>query len=277
MRAILEDIQSRQVNQSFVAYEFTVPFFEFKWHYHPEYELTLIKKGKGKRIIGDSHQFFLDFDLVFIGPGLPHTWFSDSGHEDCEAVVIQFREIFIQHFIKLKEFYPVTKLLIDSKQGLFFKGNEDLYKKIMALPGQEGLTRVSELLTVLQLLAEQNGQALSSKDYTIHKNTKTFKRINLVCQHIQSHYQEKLSIEKVAGMLFLTKSAFCKFFKRAMKTPFSDYVNDIRIGHSCRMLTASDKTIKEIALECGFESLTYFNRVFQKKNGMTPSRYRALK
>lgn len=274
MRAILEEIQLKEANHSFVAYSFVVPYFEFKWHYHPEYELTLIKNGKGKRIIGDSHRSFTQYDLVLLGPDLPHTWFSDYGEEACEAVVIQFTESFLQHFIKLKEFNSLNKLLIKSKQGIYFECNDSLLQKIIELPGQQGIFRVSGLLNILQILADQDIQLLSSKEYTNSKNTKTFKRINTVCQFIQNHYHEKLTIEQAAKMVFLTKSAFCKFFIRAMKTSFSDYVNEIRISHSCRMLTASDKTVREIALDCGFDSLTYFNRVFQKKMAMTPSQFR---
>ena len=55
---------------------------------------------------------------------------------------------------------------------------------------------------------------------------------------------------------------------------FSDYVNDFRIGNACYMLTETDKTISQIALEVGFENLTYFNRVFLKKKICTPKQYR---
>ena len=55
---------------------------------------------------------------------------------------------------------------------------------------------------------------------------------------------------------------------------FSDYVNDIRIGNACQQLTESDKTIGEIAFDSGFESLTYFNRVFLKKKSATPRAFR---
>lgn len=59
-----------------------------------------------------------------------------------------------------------------------------------------------------------------------------------------------------------------------MKVTFSDYVNDIRIANACKLLSFSDHTVKEIAAETGFESLTYFNRVFSKKKNCTPSVFR---
>jgi hypothetical protein len=76
MKAAFENIETLKGNLAYVAYSFTVPFFEFKWHYHPEYELTLITSGSGKRIIGDSHEHFSDGYLVVGGWVLPNRWSS---------------------------------------------------------------------------------------------------------------------------------------------------------------------------------------------------------
>jgi len=57
---------------------------------------------------------------------------------------------------------------------------------------------------------------------------------------------------------------------------FSDYVNDFRIGKACAILVESDKTINQIATEAGFENQAYFNRVFLKKKGCTPKRFREI-
>ncbi|MBK8622462.1 MAG: AraC family ligand binding domain-containing protein [Saprospiraceae bacterium] len=71
--------------------------FEFKWHFHPEYELTFIVKGNGIRLIGNSNQEFCDNDFVLIGPNLPHTWFGKAnGNEEFEAKAIQMPVDFIE-------------------------------------------------------------------------------------------------------------------------------------------------------------------------------------
>jgi AraC-like DNA-binding protein len=81
-------------------------------------------------------------------------------------------------------------------------------------------------------------------------------------------------LKQVADLIFLTESNFCKFFKKATGKTFSDYVNEIRINEACRLLIQSEKTINQISYECGFETLSYFNRVFLKKKNFTPSNYR---
>ena len=110
MKPLLEDIGKKRGAHSFLAFEIKQNKLEFYWHYHPEYELTYIVNGKGRRLIGDHHEYFESGDLVLIGPGLPHTWVSDSSmKEQCEAVVIQFSVDFIERFTDLDEFNNTNK------------------------------------------------------------------------------------------------------------------------------------------------------------------------
>lgn len=275
MKALYEDITSKKGSESFLAYAFTVPQFEFKWHYHPEYELTLITKGKGKRLVGDNYGNFEAGDLVLLGSGLPHTWSSDRFQEKkVSAVVIQFSDEFIRKFLTLQEFNKISRLLASSDRGLFFPDSKKLSVELEKVPEQNGIGKITSLLTILQKLTGLKSKRLSSEYFNAVKSEETENRINKVCQFIQKKAAENISLAQIAGLIHLSRSAFSKFFKRATGKTFSDYVNDIRIGNACYLLTETDKTIHEIAFETGFESLTYFNRVFLKKKGVTPRDFR---
>jgi AraC-like DNA-binding protein/quercetin dioxygenase-like cupin family protein len=275
LKAAYEDIASKKGSESFLAYAFTIPCFEFKWHYHPEYELTLITRGKGKRLVGDSYENFEAGDLVLLGPNLPHTWTSDeTKNKTVSAVVIQFSKDFIQRFLELKEFAEVAALLASADRGLFFPNAKVDSGELKRLPALAGVEKITLLLLILQKLVVQKHKKLSSEYFHIVKGEETERRINKICQYIQIHSAERVTLEQVATLVHLSRSAFSKFFKRATGKTFSDYVNDIRIGNSCFMLCESDKAISEIAYETGFESLTYFNRVFLKKKGVTPKVFR---
>lgn len=275
MRALYEDIPSKKGNESFLGYSFTVPFFEFRWHYHPEYELTLITSGTGKRLVGDSYESFEAGDLVLIGPDLPHTWSSDKmNNKNVSAIVIQFSADFIQRFLTLQEFDKVSALLATADRGLFFPKAEVVQQKLVALTDLSGIEKITSLLGILQQLTTFTYHQLSSAYFHASKGEETESRINKVCQYIQQQARENISLEEAAALIHLSRSAFSKFFKRATGKTFSDYVNDIRIGNACYLLTESDKAINEIAYETGFESLTYFNRVFLRKKGITPRKFR---
>lgn len=280
MRAQFEDIRSKKGSQSFLAYHLHLPSFLFKWHYHPEYELTLITKGDGKRLIGDSYENFNDGDLVLIGPGMPHTWVSSNRKRkgQVSAVVIQFHSAFIQSFLQHEEFNSIAKLLDGCKYGYYFaqKHSRKIAEEIDRLPHKQGVEKITSLINILEQLSGQHATSLASDSFTPVKGFQNEKRINKVCQYIQRHAMDKISLAKTASLVHLSTTAFCKFFKRATGKTYSDYVNDIRIGQACHLLLESDKTVAEIAYGCGFESLTYFNRVFLKKKKITPTKFRTL-
>lgn len=275
MKAQFENIASKKGNESFLAYALTVPSFEFKWHYHPEYELTLITRGEGRRLVGDSYNNYTTGDLVLLGRELPHTWTSEAVKDkSVSAVVVQFPADFIERFTGLDEFKRIGAMLASADRGLFFPESNAVNTRLEKLPDLSGFEKVTTLLAILHDLAGLQYEKLSSEYFQVVKGQQTENRINQVCQHIQKHSDEPLNLEQVAGLIHLSRSAFSKFFKRATGKTFSDYVNDIRVGKACYLLTDTDKPVNEIAHETGFESLTYFNRVFLKKKGITPRQFR---
>lgn len=278
MRPSFEDIGSRKGNASFVAYDLRVPAFPFKWHYHPEYELTLITRGSGKRMVGDSHESFTAGDLVLAGPDLPHTWVSDRVQRGgAAAVVIQFPESFVQDFLHWPECEAIARLLKASVHGLHFPARRSraVAEAITALPALSGLHRITALIEILQALSRLRSEPLVSDYFSFVKGKEAGQRINKVCRHIQQHASTTIALGDVAAMVNLTPSAFCRFFKRVTGKTFSDYVNEVRIGHACSLLTETDQTVSEIAFATGYESLTYFNRVFLRKKGESPRSFRA--
>jgi AraC-like DNA-binding protein len=288
MKPLFEDIGSKRGANSYVAYRYATAAFPFLWHYHPEYELTLILEGWGERMVGDSHEYFSPGDLVLLGPGLPHTWVSAV---PSAAVVIQFSEAFIAPIVQMPECECIRQLLSQASQGLAFSGggmggaggSRGLgvgLGAIERLPEARAVSRITELLDVLQGLAEvvhddgMAARALASPYFQPAAGKKTEGRIGKVFQYIHGHSADAVSLSKMAAMVNLSESAFCKFFKRATGRTFSDYLTDIRIGHVCHLLSESDDNISAVAYRCGFESLTYFNRVFLRKKGVRPKEFR---
>ncbi|MCZ8214762.1 MAG: AraC family transcriptional regulator, partial [Cyclobacteriaceae bacterium] len=194
----------------------------------------------------------------------------------CEAIVIQFSVDFIQSFTQHQECRYIEDLLAKSTAGLSFNksGIEMLHHKIQQLPERKDADRIIGLLSILNELSHQKSKPLSSTYFQPLLGTQYEKRINKVCQFIQKNADETLSLKKVASLVSLSESAFCKFFKRLTGKTYSDYVNEVRIGRACERILDTDKTIAETAYASGFESLTYFNRVFLRKKGLTPKQYR---
>ena len=275
MKAKLEDIPSVKGASSFHAYRFQVPFFEFKWHYHPEYELTYIVKGSGYRIVGNSYEQYSDGDLVLLGSNLPHTWTSKPDNTVAsEAIVIQFSSEFITPFLVLHESNQIKQLLEHSDRGLRIAVDEMLVSNIMELPEIQGMDRVLKLIWILEEITKRQCDYIAPNTFHNVVSKKNEFRINKACTFLQNNFNQKISLKQVADLIYLTESNFCKFFKKATGKTYSDYLNELRINEACRMLVQTEQTINEISYACGFETLSYFNRVFLFKKAITPSTFR---
>ena len=72
----------------------------------------------------------------------------------------------------------------------------------------------------------------------------------------------------------MQRSAFCRYFKHKTKKKFSEFVNETRIVHAKKLLAETDKSMIEIAFECGYENTSYFNRQFKVHCGNTPTAFK---
>jgi AraC-like DNA-binding protein len=279
MRAKLEQFPQDAHEHSFLCYEVNVPSFDFYWHYHPEYELTFILKGEGKRLVGDTYETFKAGDLVLLPPLLPHTWISEKGRKgNCLAIVIKFSQVFLDQICQLPELAGFKKLLGTAARGLQFTGpkSKEVVPLLKLLLQGDALTKLTSVLQVFHTLTHVKATPIASVQYKPLKGTENQQRLNTIFRYVEKEFRSTISLKKAASLIHLSESAFCKYFKRASGKTFSNYTNDIRIAHACELLIETDKPISEIALQSGFESLSYFNRVFLAKKKLRPREYRKV-
>lgn len=93
---------------------------------------------------------------------------------------------------------------------------------------------------------------------------------------IQLHIQEDISLAQVAEKFSLTPNYLGTLFKKSMGVSYNDYLNNLRINHACHLLQTTDLSMKGVALESGYHSVEYFNYIFKKFCGITPSQYRTV-
>lgn len=277
MKPKLEQLRQPAGNRSFLCYRVSVPSFELLWHYHPEYELTYILKGRGKRLVGDEYQAFEAGDFVLLPPLMPHTWISDQPDDGLSsAIVIQFPETFAAKLLEFPELKILEKLFAKAGRGLHFTvpKTAEILPLLQKMPEANDVTQLANLQQILQKLTLRKSSPIASISYKPLKGKENQQRISMVFKYVQQSFREEISLGKAAGLVHLSESAFCKFFKRASGKTFSDYVNEIRIGHACQLLLETDHSVRDIAIASGFESMTYFNRVFLRKKNIRPGEFR---
>ena len=95
--------------------------------------------------------------------------------------------------------------------------------------------------------------------------------------YIREHFGEEITIKQAAELCFYSESHFMKYFKQYAGMPFIQYLNDYRLTMAGELLKMTEESVTQIALKCGFENLSYFNRLFRRKFGVTPGQYRGEK
>ena len=93
--------------------------------------------------------------------------------------------------------------------------------------------------------------------------------------YLERHFASPVTLEELARIVNLSPDYMCAQFKKEMGLTIMQYLTEIRIGHARHLLTLHpEKKVLEIGKMCGFESPSYFGKIFKKEVGMTPERYR---
>lgn len=251
------------------------------WHYHSEYELTLIVKSSGTRFVGDHIDRYNENDLIFIGKNLAHTWKSDNPGENsnvcCEALVIHFREDFLGNgFFTAPELLTVEKFLRVSARGFKISGKTqaEVIALMYEIVHKTGINKLITLLEILSLLADSQDLTLLSSDgygQYIHENEND--RLNKVHAYIMNNFKSQIRLTDAADIAHMSPTAFSRYFKQRMQKSFSQFVIELKIGYACKLLMQHQFSILQICYECGFQNVSNFNKLFKKFTEISPKQF----
>lgn len=270
-----------RVDESIRVIEVDASYSGCSWHYHPELQLCHVIRGSGQRLIGDRMSPIEEGEVILLGANLPHVWRYDLVCDGAiEAVVLHFSESVLgSDLLHRPELRPVRLLLTRARQGLQTKGNlrQEIAEKLISLKEHDGLRRFIDLLEILHTLSESSElEALCTTGYQPLAAQLDLERMQRVCEYISENADGPLDRDSIAKMVHMSGSGFSRFFKTHTGMTFQEFVADVRISKACQLLTISDATITEVALRCGYEELSTFNRAFKRYRAMTPSEYRAM-
>jgi AraC-like DNA-binding protein/quercetin dioxygenase-like cupin family protein len=281
MKPIFKKVDSKS-EEAFVARIDQFAQFYNKWHFHPELELTHIVKGRGTRFVGDNIEFFQDGDLILVGANLPHVWKNQNKESELSvARVVQFLPNFMgEDILKLVEFKNIQKLLIKSSFGLKIEGEV----KVLILgflnklfKTEDPLERIILIIKMLDCLGTSDETIPISKSlFLVELDKQNKDRLNRVIDYTITNFASKIMLEDVASISNMSVSNFCKFFKVRVKKTYVQYLTEVRIGMSCKMLIENQLSINRIAYDSGFVNISNFNRAFKLNKNMTPFSYRKL-
>jgi AraC-like DNA-binding protein len=249
----------------------------FLWHFHPEFEIVYVEGTSGTRHVGEHTSVYEGSDLVFIGPNIPHLNFDYGVRKSCEQVIVQMKEHFLgKDFLDVPEFAAIKSLFEKSHFGISFSGKtkQIVAKHLKQLPNLEHFDQLMLLLQILRTLAVSDEFTLLNNAPAGNKSLqKEQHRMDAIYKYVEIHFDENPDVNVIAEHVNLTTAAFCRFFKKNTKMTFTDFVNTYRINQAKNLLLQG-KTVSETCFAVGFESLSYFNKLFKKVVNENPSDFK---
>ena len=250
--------------------------FYDKLHQHEEIQISYIVKGEGKLIIADSVHSYKKRDFFVIGSNIPHLFQSSIIENESEMISLFFsKQSFGNHFFELQELEELHSFFEKSDIGFRLENRDgDIEKTMLTLPELSKFDRFVRFLDILNELCLAETSSLTKFVYPKKISKNDGQRLRNIYDYTAHNFQNKISLDTVAKLAFMTPNAFCRFFKQRTNKTYFEFLIELRIAHACQLLENKNIfTIAEISEASGFGSVTNFNRKFKKVKGIVPSNY----
>lgn len=259
-------------------------YLDNPFHFHHLCELVWIEKSFGKRVVGDNVDNFSDGDLVLMSPNLPHIWQNDSiffrkkkGYRS-KAIVIYFPSDFVSNLsddpLVIR---PVEELTHRASRGLKFYGltHQKVTNILSNISNSNGLKKIIDFLNIIEILSQSKEyEYLASITFKNMYDEKDTDRINTVYKFLMSNFHREISLQEIANVSHMSPTAFCRYFKSRTQKSFTQFLNELRVGHASKLLHDKSYSISDVCYESGFNNFTNFNKFFKAITKETPSNYR---
>ena len=254
----------------------THPRYVMSYHWHVEYEIIRILKGKLTVTLDEKSFVANENDVIFIHSGILHSGIP----ENCVYQCIVFD---MNTFLKINSACAEYIQMILHQEMMIFPHFTEEQPEILSCISSL-FRAISEKRTGYELIVF--GQfyhffgLIFSNHYCLDnptQNRKDYKRIlqlKQVLEFIEKNYANPLTLQQLSASVSMSPKYFCRFFSEMTHQTPMDYLNRQRIEEACYQLAATDDSITEIAYRNGFNDLSYFIRTFKKYKGTTPGKYK---
>lgn len=278
---ILSEITPLAEKDCIYVVERTKTAFSYPLHRHKAIELNYLEHAEGaRRMVGDSTEDVGDSDLTLIGSNLIHAWQQNRCHMDnVHEITIQIpADLLGDDLLSRNDFVPIAHLMQRAQRGVNFgesaisKVYDNLYTLARMKPGFHSFLKV---LSILYDLSETDDYHLLSTDAFAHSELDSdSERILKIRQYIERHYREEIRLQDLSMIADMAPTSFSRYFSRHTGQSVSDYIVAVRLGHAAQLLLTGKRTIAEICYDCGFNTVSHFNRSFKRYKGCTPTDFR---
>lgn len=252
------------------------PRYHMDCHWHDEFELIHVVSGTLRVTIDGVEHLLYSGDTTFVAGGCAHAASPEScvyqctvfdpamllrSGDACKAYIHRIQNHSVSVWPRIPaECAPVK----DAMRRLFstaFNAN-----------------RQPNVLLVLGALMDFFGWIFEESAYTespteLPKNNQRIRHLKEVLAYIEKHYAEPITLAQLADIVGMSPKYFCRFFRQMTRRTPIDYLNYYRVECSCQELSTTEKSVTEVALDCGFNDISYFIKTFRRHKGVSPGKY----
>lgn len=249
-------------------------------HCHSCLELNLVEKGTGKYIIGGQIYPIEPGDIFVINNSEHHLAIHDDEELTLTVLVFDTDSVWKNRHGTdyLKPFLHRTGSFSHRIPGTA-EGYDRMYLAFDCMKQESAGNRIGG-----EMVMEAAAYLLLSLLYCHYNEKKEigqtdngqymFGRIRRVFAYINEHFAEEITLDALAEETSMSRTYLCRYFKEMTGQTLFGYIEQTRIQYACYLLKTTERSVAQIAMESGFESVSYFNRMFRRHCNMTPSRYR---
>lgn len=249
------------------------------WHWHSYFEITCVLEGKGNYFVNGQEYTMEENDIIIFNNVEPHGWKLIGGN--MRLLVMIFSPEFVAEKISV---FDTEYLKPFVERGSNFKNrvgreesvNAEIRTSIQEIyqewnerrEGYPLMIKANVLRILTMLIRTYQDETKSGEMLREKKNA--MKRLEQAFSYINEHYCEKITLDEVAASVYMSSNYFSSYFRKVTNISFSDYVTRMRLNHARELLREGRGSVTEIAMECGFNNISNFYRLYKKHIGKTP-------
>lgn len=251
-------------------------------HFHNQYEIFYLIEGERQFFFDNRSYLIKGGSLILVDENVIHMTKDNSvpefGHDRIILYVdkpkMQELNDMFPH-LNLVDFfhkhYGVFHLSLDQQTAFI-----NFYHRLMEEFDQKkrNYKAMIDMEIIMYFIRFMRENHTLAQDETAISNNPKYRHVYEVADYISRHYTNTLTLDFLAGEFFISKYYLCRAFKEVTGYSVNEYANIHRIQHAKRLLEETDLSIAEIATQMGYESTTYFEKVFKSFMTVPPLRYR---
>lgn len=252
-------------------------------HFHNEIEILYVKSGILTAYNDSISVSAKKGEVIFINSRVIHSTRRDAAATSEGLIQFDVSEIFQNNLQNLNKYFRYF-LSENENQMYHFKSGDAATREFNQYIS-EILSELSEKKAAYEMYIKSSICRILALLYrcNIIQNENTFlntdaiKRILPALNYIDNNYQNEITLENLSRTVSFNPNYLCRIFKKATNSTITEYLNFVRVYKAEKLIVSGKYSISEISSLVGFSSVSYFNRIFKRFKGCTPSAYRKVK